>query len=429
MTTFAIECFQNEFLAQGADTMHAVLTVTASGTGAAGAGGVVAEDRTELLIVDTSGSMKGANLRAATRATSAAVDCLPDGVSFGIVSGNHEAALIYPLAGSLAVSSAKTRQEAKEATKSLEAMGGTAIGTWIRLATDVLRARPGIRHAILLTDGKNESEGPEDFEAALGDALGVFECDCRGVGTNWIVSELRTVATALLGTCDLVADPENLELDFSTMMAQSLRKQVAAVALRIWMPKGAQLLDLTQLQEEEAPLPLTGTRVVVDDLTSEYGTGSWEDESRDFYLGLRVPLGEVGEERLGARVSLVVDGETAGQALVRTIWTDDTVKSTPVNRRVARAMNEEELAVLIQDVVDSHRAGDLRQATDRAEDAWRMADAEGNEGVKERIATMFDEDPLTGRLRPKSKVDEAVLMDFEVNSTKTTSRAARTREE
>ncbi len=429
MTTFAIECFQNEFLAQGADTMHAVLTVTAAGTGAADAAGVAAEDRTELLIVDTSGSMQGANLRAATQATSAAVDCLPDGVSFGIVSGNHEAALIYPSAVSLAVSSSKTRQEAKEATKTLEAKGGTAMGTWIRLAAEVLRDRPGIRHAILLTDGKNESEEPDDFEAALGDAMGVFECDCRGVGTNWIVSELRTVATTLLGTCDIVADPENLESDFSSMMAQSLRKQVAAVALRIWTPKGSQILDLTQLQEEEAPLPLTGTRVEVDELTSEYRTGSWEDESRDFYLGVRVPVGEIGEERLGARVTLIVDGEPAGQALVRTVWTDDAVKSTRMNRRVAQAMNEEELADLIQVVVDSHRAGDLRQATDRAEDARRIADAEGNEGVKERIATMFDEDPVTGRLRPKAKVDEATLMDFEAKSTKTTARAGRTRED
>ncbi len=92
----------------------------------------------------------------------------------------------------------------------------------------------------------------------------------------------------------MVANPEHLEQDFSSMLTQSLRKQVAAVTIRIWTPKGAQLLDLTQLQEEEAPLPLTGTRVEVDDLTSEYGTGSWEDETRDFYLGVRVPVGEIG---------------------------------------------------------------------------------------------------------------------------------------
>ena len=222
----------------------------------------------------------------------------------------------------------------------------------------------------------------------------------------------------------MVANPSNLEKDFSSMLTESLRKQVAAVALRIWTPKGADILDLTQIQEEEAPLPLTGTRVRIDDQTSEYQTGSWEDESRDFYLGVRVPVGELDEERLGARVSLMVDGEQAGQALVRTVWTDDVAKSTRMNRRVARAMNEEELAVLIQDVVDSHRAGDVRQATDRAEDAWRIAEAEGNDGVKERIATMFDEDPLTGRLRPKVKVDEAAVMDLEAKSTKTTSREA-----
>ena len=429
MTTFAIECFQNEFLPRGADTMHAVLTVTASGTGAEGEAGVAAEDRSELLIVDTSGSMRDAKLRAAKEATLAAVDCLPDGVSFGIVSGNHKATLVYPSTGSLAVSSPQTRQEAKAATGTLEAEGGTAMGSWIRLATKVLSGRPGIRHAILLTDGKNESEEASDFEGALAEATGAFECDCRGVGTNWIVSELRTVATALLGTCDVVADPAGLERDFSSMLTDSLRKQVAAVALRIWTPKGAELLDLTQLQEEEAPLPLTGTRVTVDDLTSEYQTGSWEDETRDFYLGVRVPVGELHEERLGARVTLLVNGEAAGQALVKTVWTDDATKSTRMNRRVAKAMNEEELAVLIQDVVDSHRAGDLPQAIDRAEDAWRIADAEGNEGVKERIATMFDEDPITGRLRPKAKVDEAMLMDLEAKSTKTTSRAARIRED
>ncbi len=43
MAEFQIECFQNEFLPEGADVMHAVVTVTASGTSAAetGPGGAV----------------------------------------------------------------------------------------------------------------------------------------------------------------------------------------------------------------------------------------------------------------------------------------------------------------------------------------------------------------------------------------------------
>jgi hypothetical protein len=35
----------------------------------------------------------------------------------------------------------------------------------------------------------------------------VFRCDCRGVGTDWKVEELRTISTALLGTVDIVPEP------------------------------------------------------------------------------------------------------------------------------------------------------------------------------------------------------------------------------
>ena len=37
MADFQIECFQNEFLPEGGQVMHAVLTVCASGTGASAA--------------------------------------------------------------------------------------------------------------------------------------------------------------------------------------------------------------------------------------------------------------------------------------------------------------------------------------------------------------------------------------------------------
>ena len=37
---------------------------------------------------------------------------------------------------------------------------------------------------------------------------GSFQCDCRGVGTDWGVSELRRIASALLGTVDIIADPD-----------------------------------------------------------------------------------------------------------------------------------------------------------------------------------------------------------------------------
>ena len=63
------------------------------------------------------------------------------------------------------------------------------------------------QHAILLTDGENQHETPAQLDAAIAGAPGDFQCDCRGVGVDWQVAEVRTIATALLGTVDLIADP------------------------------------------------------------------------------------------------------------------------------------------------------------------------------------------------------------------------------
>jgi hypothetical protein len=422
MTEFRMECFQNEFLPEGADLMHAVVTVTAFGPSVGGtvadAGGPRAQDRTELIIVDTSGSMLGAKLHEAKVATAAAIGSLPDGVRFGIISGNESARVVYPPAPPLAVSSAATRFDATESLRALEARGGTAIGAWISLATQVLSEEAGIRHAILLTDGRNEHETPEVLGQVLAQAEGVFQCDCRGVGTDWKVSELRTVATALLGSYDIVADPSGLTEDFTEMMQQSLSKQVPQVTLRIWTPHGAEVTLLKQL--EPVMLDLTGARGGAGPLSGDYPTGSWGDESRDYHLTVRVVPGTVGDEMLAARITLLVGDEVAGQALVRAVWTGDVERSTHITRRVAEAMGESELAEVIQEGIDAHRSGDVDTATSRFGRAVRLAAEHGNDDALDRLATVVEiEDAATGLVRPRAVVDETDVMIVETRSTRT----------
>jgi von Willebrand factor type A domain/von Willebrand factor type A C-terminal domain len=420
MTEFRIEAFHNSFLPRGARGVQAVITVTAAGTGSPGgstAAGTAPEDRSELLIVDVSGSMGGTKLRAAKRATSAAIDCIPDGVHFGIITGNHKAEVAFPPSSPLAVSSPETRNAAKAAVKKFEAGGGTAMGCWIHLAALILGDATGIRHAILLTDGKNESENPELFGENLRSAEGVFQCDCRGVGADWVVQELQQVSTMLLGDLDIVAEPEGLEEDFTTLMRQSLSRQVAEVALRVWTPQGAEVVALKQM---DPPLDLSGGRVDAGPLTGDYATGSWGDEARDFYLSVGLPAGEVDDEMLAARVTLVVGGEPAGQSLVPVVWTDDAAKSTQMNKRVADAMGERELANVIQEAVDAHRAGDVSTATDRFGKAVRIANETSNDAVIDRISKLVEiDDPVTGRVRPKAKIEEVDMLTFETRSTRT----------
>jgi VWA domain-containing protein len=413
MSEFHIECFYNEFLPQGAHMVHAVLSVEVSGTGSPGVPDSTQEERSELLIVDTSGSMSGKKLRAAKAATAAAIDCIPDGVRFGIISGKHKAEMAYPPTPPLSVASARTRSVAKAAVKKLESGGGTAMGSWIELAGRVLGGVAGIRHAILLTDGKNENEEPEELDEALARAESVFQCDCRGVGADWSVPELRKVATTLLGTYDIVPDPSLLEEDFSSMMMQALSKQVAEVTLRVWTPQSAEVVALKQM---DPPLDLTGSRADAGPLTGDYATGSWGDEVREYYLSIRVPAGEVDDEMLAARVTMMVGEEPVGQCLVKAVWTDDTAKSTQINKQVAEAMAGRELADALDEAVDSFRMGDHSAATDRFNKAFRIAKDRDNKEVLEYLRHVVDEDPVTGRVRPKPKVEDVDMMILEARS-------------
>src|SRR5262249_58516371 len=153
-----------------------------------------------------------------------------------------------PADGSLAVAGPQTRESAKRAVASLRPGGGTAIGQWLWLPHRMFTSHPAqLRHAILLTDGKDEHESSEDLGTAIGLCEGVFSCDCRGVGTDWEVAELRRISTALLGSVDIVPDPAGLAADFSDMMAAAMGKQVADVSLRIWTPQHASVQFVKQV--------------------------------------------------------------------------------------------------------------------------------------------------------------------------------------
>jgi hypothetical protein len=420
MAEFHIECFQNEFLPSGGVLMNAVITVRSEETSAthgAETAGRGPEDRAEVLILDTSGSMKKDKIRQAKEATAAAIDCLPDGVRFAVVAGNHEARMVYPAEPPLARATPSAREEAKQAVRRLDANGGTAIGSWINLTTELLRDQPGIRHAILLTDGHNESESPEELDQALSRAEGVFQCDCRGVGAKFVVAELKKIANALLGTQDIVPDPAGLRADFASMMEASLSRQVGAVKLRVWTPQGGQVVVLKQM---EPIVDLIGARVDTSPLIGEYPTGSWGDESRDYHLCVRVPPGEVGDEKRVGLVTLIVDGEAAGQASMLAKWTEDEALSTKINRRVAEVMGETELADAMQEGVDAMRADDMSKATGLFGKAARLAHEAGNSEALDRLSKVVDiEDPATGRVKAKPKVDEVDVMILESRSVRT----------
>ncbi|NMO37793.1 VWA domain-containing protein [Streptomyces sp. GMY01] len=432
---FSMDVYQNEFLPEGGREVNAIVTVTATGGGTIG--GAVgaphlyapgqAPSAAVAIMVDCSGSMDypPAKMRNAREATAAAIDTLRDGVRFAVIGGTHMATEVYPGGGRVAVADAATRDQAKQALRRLSAGGGTAIGTWLRLADRLLSsADVAIRHGILLTDGRNEHESPEELQRALTECAGRFTCDARGVGTDWEVKEVTGIASALLGTADIVADPAALAADFTHMMETAMGKEVADVALRVWTPVGTAIKFVKQV----APTveELTDRRTEAGPRAGDYPTGSWGDESRDYHLCVEVPAANVGREMLAARVSLVVpqpDGSVhnlGAQGLVRAVWTDDVVASTAISPQVAHYTGQAELAQVIQQGIDLRKAGDLDGATAKLGRAVQLASASGNADTAKLLAKVVDVvDAATGTVRLKAKVAEADEMTLETRSTKT----------
>ncbi|MEU9022004.1 VWA domain-containing protein [Actinomadura sp. NPDC048394] len=429
---FTIRVDQNPYLPAGGREMHAIVTVEARSDGVDD--GPPAEGgAAEIIIIDTSGSMSyGGKMAAARRAAKAAVGVLRDGVRFAVVAGANRPRMIYPQGERLVEASASTRRSAANAVGRLEAAGGTAIGSWLRLADRLFEGQDGaVKHAILLTDGKNQHESAEELDAALRHCSGHFLCDARGVGTDWEVAELRKITSALLGGFLDVPDPKDLEADFLAMTRSAMSKHVADVALRVWTPQHAELRFLKQMVPTVDDL--TAKRAESGAQTADFPLGAWGSENREYHLCVEVPPGDIGRQMRAAWVKLIAPGSggeaerelASGNVLAE--WTDDEARSTRINGRVAHHTGQSELADAIQEGLEARRDGDEDTATARLGRAVVLAREVGNEqiaGLLDKVVDVID--PATGTVRLKADVAKADEMSLDTRSVRTV-RTARTR--
>src|SRR5690606_5229648 len=192
------------------------------------------------------------------------------------------------------------------------------------------------------------------------------------------------VASALLGSADIVADPAGLADDFTPLVEAAVGMEVAHVMLGLWAPAGAPVRVVKQVAPTEEEL--TGRRTEAGPPADGCQLGPWGDESRDCRLCVEAPPAGLGREMLAARLSLVIPGpsgpggegpgavETLGaQGLVRAVWTDDMAASTSINPQVAHYTGQAELAQVIQQGLDLRKAGDNDGATAKLGRAVQLA--------------------------------------------------------
>jgi hypothetical protein len=398
VTEFSLELSQNKYLSTSDGHMHAVVTVRASDV----AGGV-GRPSAEVLVVDCSSSMdwpptKIANAR---RAAAAAVDALPDGAWFALVEGTGQARVAYPDTRRLVQADDRTRQRAKAAAAHMIAIGATAMSTWLALARDLLDTRPdAVRHALLLTDGRNESEPAARLHRVLDECEGRFTCDARGIGDDWEPEELRRIAGVLRGTADAVLEDTDLPDEFRRLIRSATDRAVPDVKLRLVLPPFSRIEFLRQVAPTE--IDLTDRAVAVRPGTVEISTGAWGEESREFFLGLAVDMrGRPRFEDLQlGRVELVPpDDSVRVPALPTAILghvTEDVRLSTRIDDSVQRYSVQGDLGQRLKAGWVRFGEDDRDGAAAEWGEAVRLATKLGNEEILRRLARLVDVDPRTG---------------------------------
>ena len=239
------------------------------------------------------------------------------------------------------------------------------------------------------------------------------------MGADWQVAEVREIATALLGTVDLIAEPEQMAADFEAIMQQSMGRGVADASLRVWAPQGAQVLFVRQ--------------VVADGRGPHHAAAGGQRADRclpDRRLGRRVA-------RLPRRRAAAREGGRPGAARPRGCRSPSTTRSWPrawsrpcgpddtlttrIDPAVAHYTGQTELAEAIQEGLAAKAAGDDDTATTKLGRAVQLAAETGNDEATTKLRKVVEiEDADTGTVRLKRSVDKLDEMALDTASTKTT---------
>lgn len=388
----------------------------------------ISVERVVGFIADKSGSMEGGRISAVNSAISTAIDKLDGSTIFFVVAFDSDGKVVF----APAPATEENKVRAKTRVMSIEARGGTAMSTGLREAHTIFARYPdAIRRVLFLTDGDNEGESSATVERMLQRCEGVFEADCWGLGTNWKVGEVQLIAKALNGKASLLPGPKDVDAAFAGFVDVAQSKGIRDVRLRLWVPQGARLVQVRQMNPTIEDL-LAKSRNV-SPLVRDYPTGAWgPGEQRDYHVTIEVQPGQVGNEVLACRPGVVYKDGSGQDVEVKTpeariigIWSSDDRLTSRINATVANYTGQGEMAAAIQDGLAAQEKGDMARATELLGRAVKLAHDTGNDAMTSRLRRVVDiDDAASGTVRVKRGVKAADSMDLQLEST-TTKRARR----
>ncbi|MBV8652327.1 MAG: hypothetical protein JO255_12735, partial [Alphaproteobacteria bacterium] len=302
----------------------------------------------------------------------------------------------------------------------IEAGGGTAMSKGLLSADGQFSTEPAaVRLALMLTDGANK-EGHKDLPAALERVKGRFQCHSRGIGEGWTPAELLLISNALLGEAKALAGGSDIGADMQATFAKAMSQGAGDIKLRLTVPpKMAKLVSLRQVSP--VIVDLTPQGVPVDDRTTDYPTGAWGDEERDYHAVFELlQAGGVGEQVRVCRTAIVNGHDVQDQPPVAIGWSADASLTARICAQVAHYTGQAELAEATREGLEALDRGDARTATIKLGQAAKLAADSNNDEATRRLAKIVDiVDQDAGTVRIRAGVAKLDLLDAEVGATRT----------
>ncbi|MBL8741272.1 MAG: VWA domain-containing protein [Myxococcales bacterium] len=209
-----------------------------------------------VVVLDTSGSMRGELIRSARLAAQSLVDKLEPSDDFSLVTFASEARVLIPM-GKIG-----DRKDAlKKTIGEIQEGGGTNIGGGLSLGYSELKKSKqadAVRVAMLLSDGR-ATEGVTNRSLLSKQALDAFQDGVQtssfGLGTDYDGPLMSQIANDGAGGYYYLKSGEQIAAALSTELDKRLDPVASAVEIRVRLKPGTELLDVygsRRLGSEEA---------------------------------------------------------------------------------------------------------------------------------------------------------------------------------
>ncbi len=198
-----------------------------------------------VVVLDTSGSMRGELIKSARTAAQSLVDKLEPSDDFSLVTFSSEARVLIPMGkiGSRKDALKKTISEIKE-------NGGTNIGAGLSLGYEELKKSKlvdSVRVTMLLSDGR-ATEGVTNRAQLSQLALNAFQDGVQtsafGLGTDYDGPLMSQIANDGAGGYYYLKSGEQIAAALSTELDKRLDPVASALEIRVRLKPGAELLEV-----------------------------------------------------------------------------------------------------------------------------------------------------------------------------------------